>query len=100
LADETNTAFSVRISLNVGGADSTHGPVGGIHWHVNEDNKIEYIATDERRQVIPYVRVTNPQGVVTEYRVPKFTNDISGYELRPHGLCGLSQPARPSLPIT
>ena len=28
LADETNTAFSVRLLLKVGGADPTHGPVG------------------------------------------------------------------------
>lgn len=82
LTDETNTPYAVRLSLNVGGADPTHGPVGGIHWHVSQDNKIEYLATDERRQVIPWVRVTDPQGVVTEYRVPKFTNDISGYEIR------------------
>jgi nitrate/TMAO reductase-like tetraheme cytochrome c subunit len=82
LADETNTPFSVRISLNVGGADPTHGPVGGIHWHVSEANKIEYIATDERRQTIPWVRVTDPKGAVTEYRVPKFTNDVSHYKIR------------------
>jgi nitrate/TMAO reductase-like tetraheme cytochrome c subunit len=82
LADETNTPFSVRLTLNVGGADKTHGPAGGIHWHVNEDNKIEYIATDERRQVIPWVRVTDPQGVVTEFRSPKFTNDPSAFEIR------------------
>jgi nitrate/TMAO reductase-like tetraheme cytochrome c subunit len=82
LTDETNTPYAVRLSLNVGGADPKHGPVGGIHWHVNVDNKIEYIATDDRRQVIPWVRVTDPKGVVTEYRNPKFTNDISGYELR------------------
>lgn len=82
LADETNTPFAVRLSLNVGGADPAHGPVGGIHWHVNADNKIEYIATDDRRQVIPWVRVTNPQGEVTEYRVPKFTNDISNFKIR------------------
>jgi nitrate/TMAO reductase-like tetraheme cytochrome c subunit len=82
LADETNTPYAVRLSLNVGGADPKHGPVGGIHWHVNQDNKIEYIATDDRRQVIPWVRVTDPKGVVTEYRNPRFTNDISGYELR------------------
>src|SRR6478609_7527982 len=82
LADATNTPYSVRLSLNVGGADQTHGPAGGIHWHVNQDNKIEYIATDDRRQVIPWVRVTDAKGVVTEYRVPKFTNDIAGFEIR------------------
>jgi nitrate/TMAO reductase-like tetraheme cytochrome c subunit len=82
LADATNTPFAVRLSLNVGGADPTHGPVGGIHWHVSAENKIEYIATDERRQVIPWVRVTNPKGEVTEYRVRNFTNDISSYAIR------------------
>ena len=82
LADETNTPYAVRLSLKVGGADPTHGPVGGIHWHVSENNKIEYIATDERRQVIPWVRVTSPEGVVTEYRTKKFTNDISNFEIR------------------
>src|SRR6478736_2265448 len=82
LADATNTPYSVRLSLNVGGADPKHGPVGGIHWHVNADNKIEYIATDDRRQVIPWVRVTDAKGVVTEYRTPKFTNDVAGYEIR------------------
>lgn len=82
LADETNTSFAVRLSLKVGGSDPAHGPVGGIHWHGSRNNKIEYLATDERRQVIPWVRVTNPQGVVTEYRSPKFTNDISQFEIR------------------
>ena len=53
LSDETNTPFTVRMLLNVGGGDPTHGPVGGIHWHMNVGNKIEYIATDEARQKIP-----------------------------------------------
>lgn len=82
LADETNTPFAVRLSLKVGGSDPAHGPVGGIHWHVSGANKIEYIAADERRQNIPWVRVTDPSGIVTEYRSPKFTNDIAGFEVR------------------
>jgi nitrate/TMAO reductase-like tetraheme cytochrome c subunit len=74
LTDETNTEFSVRMLLKVGGSDPTHGPVGGIHYHMNVANKIEYFATDEARLKIPWVRVTNPQGVVTEFRTPGFTN--------------------------
>jgi hypothetical protein len=66
----------------VGGSDPAHGPVGGIHWHVSQNNKIEYIATDDRRQVIPWVRVTDPKGEVTEYRNAKFTNEVSQYEVR------------------
>ena len=83
LSDETNTPFTVRMLLNVGGGDPTHGPVGGIHWHMNVGNKIEYIASDEARQKIPYVRVTElSQGVVTEFRSPRFTNAVDEASLR------------------
>ena len=45
-------------------------------------NQVEYIATDAARQKIPWVRITDPQGVVTVYRAPKFTNDVSQLEIR------------------
>ena len=82
LTDATNTPYSVRLLLKVGGADPTHGPVGGIHWHMSVANKIEYFATDEGRQKIPYVRMTDAQGVVTEFRSPKFTNAVSEAQIR------------------
>ncbi|MGH7972287.1 MAG: cytochrome c3 family protein [Limisphaerales bacterium] len=82
LSDKTNPVYAVRMLLKVGGADPTHGPVGGIHWHMSVANKVQYIATDDARQKIPWVRLINEQGVVTEYRAPGFTNDISRYEIR------------------
>src|SRR5690348_7671743 len=82
LGDETNTPFTIRLLMKVGGGDPTHGPVGGIHWHMNVGNKVEYFATDEARQKIPYVRVTDSQGVVREYRTPRFTNAVSEASLR------------------
>ena len=82
LGDETNTPFTVRLLMNVGGGDPTHGPVGGIHWHMNVGNKIEYQAADEARQKIPYVRMTDPQGVVTEFRASRFTNAVTEASLR------------------
>lgn len=72
LADETNTPFTVRLLLKVGGADPSHGPAEGIHWHMNVANKIEYLASDEQRQVIPWVKVTGKDGHVTEYMVKGF----------------------------
>ncbi len=45
LADETNTPFTVQMILKVGGSDPVHGPVEGIHSHMNVSNKIEFIAT-------------------------------------------------------
>jgi nitrate/TMAO reductase-like tetraheme cytochrome c subunit len=82
LGDETNTPFTVRLLMKVGGADSSHGPEGGIHWHMNVANKIEYIASDETRQKIPWVRMTDPQGVITEFRMPRFTNSVNEASIR------------------
>ena len=81
-SDASNSPYSIRLSIKIGGADPTRGPVGGIHWHMVVGNNVEYIATDEARQKIPWVRITDPQGVVTVYRVPRFTNDISQFEIR------------------
>ena len=67
MSDEKNSPWTIEMLLKVGGGDPTHGPVGGIHWHMNVANKVEYIATDEARQVIPWVRITDRQGHVTVY---------------------------------
>ena len=45
-------------------------------------NKVEYIATDAARQTIPWVRITDPTGVVTVFRDTTFTNDPSHFEIR------------------
>jgi nitrate/TMAO reductase-like tetraheme cytochrome c subunit len=82
LADETNTLFSVRLSLNVGGGTAEHGLSGGIHWHMNLANKVEYIATDEQRQVIPWVRFTDASGKITEYRAKDFKDDPGKFQVR------------------
>jgi nitrate/TMAO reductase-like tetraheme cytochrome c subunit len=82
LGEETNTPFSMRLTMNVGGGDATHGPVGGIHWHMNVGNKVQYYATDEARQKIPWVRMVDRQGVVTEFRTPSFTNTVAESEMR------------------
>jgi nitrate/TMAO reductase-like tetraheme cytochrome c subunit len=82
LGDETNTPFTVRMTLKVGGGDPATRPVEGIHWHINGANKIEYLASDDARQKIPYVRVTDSQGVVTEFRTARFTNDMAAGGLR------------------
>lgn len=91
MGDETNTPYSIRLTMHVGGGDPGNGPVGGIHWHMTVGQKVEYIAAkqekgvwvaDETRQKIPWVRATDAQGVVTEYRTKTFTNDIKGFAIR------------------
>jgi nitrate/TMAO reductase-like tetraheme cytochrome c subunit len=65
--DEKNTVREIRLLIKTGGGDPATGAPEGIHWHMNIANKIEYVAADEKRQVIPYVRVEDTQGRVTEY---------------------------------
>src|SRR4029077_10150190 len=82
LSDEKNTPFSVRLLLNVGGGEPSRGPVGGIHWHMNIANKVEYLATDKDAETIPWVRVTNAQGQSAEYRTEDFKGDPSQHDIR------------------
>jgi hypothetical protein len=57
------------LRVHVGGGNGRHGTATGIHWHMNIANEIDYIATDRERQVIPYVRMKDREGVVREYIV-------------------------------
>lgn len=82
LSDATNSAYDVRMLLKVGGADPNHGPVGGIHWHMNVANKVEYFPADDTRQKIPWVRLTDSQGVVTEFRAAAFSNEVKQAAVR------------------
>jgi NapC/NirT cytochrome c family, N-terminal region len=66
-SDEKNTPRQIRLLLKTGGGDPATGSPEGIHWHMNISNKIDYVAADEGRQVIPYIRVEDMQGRVTEY---------------------------------
>jgi nitrate/TMAO reductase-like tetraheme cytochrome c subunit len=65
--DEKNTLRQIRMIIKTGGGDPATGAPEGIHWHMNIANKIEYVAADEKRQVIPYIHVEDQQGRITEY---------------------------------
>lgn len=65
-SDEQNTVRQIRMLIKIGGGDPATDTPGGIHWHMNIGNKIDYVS-DEKRQVIPYIRVEDLQGRVREY---------------------------------
>ena len=68
--DEQNTPRVIRMLIKTGGGAPSLGQAGGgIHWHMNIANKVTYFASDEQRQVIPWVRIENESGKVTEYTV-------------------------------
>ena len=65
--DEKNSLRQTRMLISVGGGNPETGPVAGIHWHMNLANEVSYIATDSHRQVIPWIRVKDRHGNITEY---------------------------------
>ena len=64
-SDVANTPFSITMVLKTGGGSKQSGLGRGIHWHIV--NKVYYYTTDPTQQDIPYVRVVNDDGSVTEY---------------------------------
>src|ERR1044072_6466393 len=68
--DEQNSLRQLRMLINVGGGSPKTGIVAGIHWHMNLDNEVTFISADERRQVIPWIRLKDRAGNVTEYYDP------------------------------
>jgi nitrate/TMAO reductase-like tetraheme cytochrome c subunit len=65
-SDDKNTPVQIRMLINTGGGDPATGAPQGIHWHMNIANVLTYVS-DEKRQVISYIRVQDKQGRVTEY---------------------------------
>lgn len=66
--DEKNSLNQTRLLIKVGGGNAANGQIGGIHWHMNLANEISYIATDEHRQNIPWVRMKDSSGKVVEFK--------------------------------
>ena len=66
--DEQNTESQTTLQLHIGGGSDKIAAGGGIHWwHMNTANVIEYKATDDKRQVIPWVRIKDRTGAVREF---------------------------------
>ena len=67
--DDANTHWPINLLIKTGGGDPKTGQTAGIHWHMNIGFKVEYIARDEQRQDIPWIRVTDHRtGRVTVYQ--------------------------------
>jgi hypothetical protein len=54
--------------VKIGGGNPAAGRTEGIHWHMNIADRVEYIATDQKRLQIPWVRITD-----------RSTNDVREY---------------------
>jgi hypothetical protein len=74
--DEKSSETVTTLQLHVGGGRAELNVGSGIHWHMNIDNRIEFIATDEQRQNIPWVKFTDRDGNVREYTVDGTTPEV------------------------
>jgi nitrate/TMAO reductase-like tetraheme cytochrome c subunit len=65
-SDEKNTAQTTVLVLKLGGRTAT-GAVGIHGRHIDNSERIEYVSTDEKRQVIPRVSYRDDSGKIVEY---------------------------------
>ena len=76
LSDEQNTRWEIYMLVRVGGGASADESRMGIHWHVA--SKVEYVASDAARQIIPWVRAidlkTGAAKVYTSPALPSATS--------------------------
>ncbi|MGD8623103.1 MAG: NapC/NirT family cytochrome c [Anaerolineae bacterium] len=77
LPDEENTQERTYLILKTGAGTRETGLGYGIHWHIT--NPVEFIALDEHKEEIPWVRTTLPDGRVVEYN--DVTRPLSEEEL-------------------
>ena len=65
--DEKNTELKTVMILKVGGGSLESGFASGIHWHMNIANRVTYVAEDEKREKISFIRLVDRAGQVSEY---------------------------------
>jgi len=72
--DQAVTETATNLRLHVGSGSEKLGATG-IHWHMAPSTIVEYITTDPKRQTIPYVKVSDANGRVLEYRIDGVTDE-------------------------
>lgn len=65
--DEANTERKTVMILKVGGGGAESGYPSGIHWHTSVENRVRFVAADEKREEIVWVEVERPEGEKTVY---------------------------------
>lgn len=69
LPDELNTEWDISLQMKTGSMYKEQGLNEGIHWHINKDVQIDYVALDSLKENIPWIRYTNKNtGEVVVYQ--------------------------------
>ncbi|MEE4115355.1 MAG: NapC/NirT family cytochrome c [Marinilabiliaceae bacterium] len=86
LADSDNTEWNIQLKMKIGPEYSSQGLSEGIHWHINPDIKVEYRASAENREFIPWVRYINTSKgdtvIYTDIMDPIDNNALDTLEVR------------------
>lgn len=69
--DLLSTRREFLVLMKTGGAMDRSGRGDGSHWHANVNNVVEYVARDEQRTQIPWIRVQVPGAGTVEYVDPE-----------------------------
>jgi hypothetical protein len=77
--DEKNTETLTVLQMHLGTSTAS---ARAIHWHIDPAVKVEYVATDDEYQTIPYVKLTNGAGTVKEFRAADATDQMIGAGVR------------------
>jgi hypothetical protein len=81
--DEASTEQVTTMTFRVGGGGWEGGGPHGIHWHASPSTKVEYVATDDKREHVAWIRVTDQRGAAREYTIDGFSPDqIAGRAIR------------------
>jgi thiosulfate reductase cytochrome b subunit len=73
-SDSANSEYIISMLLKTGGGSVELGNNEGIHWSMYLSNEIDYYPLDYKRQIIPWVRVTNKQSRKETYYIDKSYN--------------------------
>lgn len=85
LTDSLNTEWNCSFLVKIGPNYSAMGLMEGIHWHINNDVKIEYIAASRDRESIPWVKYTNLKtGEVQVFQDPENQLDKKAIDTLEH----------------
>lgn len=86
LTDSENSQWDIQLIMKIGAEKSALGLKEGIHWHINPEVKVEYIAADKERESLPWVRFTDLKtGKTTIYQdqdSPLDESEIENAEIR------------------
>jgi len=71
LNDENNSKWTIKLALKIGEGNPETGLTSGIHWHVNLENEVRYISSDDKRMEIPVVIIRVKDGKDIIYKTTK-----------------------------